>query len=93
MYHNVRPWPLTACSHRPTPMPYAALSAPALMGTHATAHAPRQWMILAPPLITTLFMICMFVNKGQCLRPEWMAKQLEIPSSVDVDAIHEEMGA
>ena len=25
--------------------------------------------------------ICMFVNKGQYLRPEWMAKQWEMPSS------------
>ena len=40
-----------------------------------------------------LFMICMFVNKCQCLRPEWMAKQLEMPSSVDLDAIHGYMGA
>ena len=35
-------------------------------------------------------MICMLVNKGQCLRPEGMAQQSEILSSGDENTIHED---
>ena len=34
-------------------------------------------------------MVCMFENKGQCLRRDWIAEHLEIPSSADVTAITE----